>query len=141
MDDQDGRSVTASDVGLLILRIGTGIMYVYHGYPKMFGGHETWTHVGAAMSTWGISFAPAFWGFMASFSEFFGGIFILLGLAFRPYCSLLTVTMLVATSMLLAKGDGLTAAAYPLTMAVVFLSLIFIGPGRLSLDALCRGKE
>lgn len=28
------------DVGLLILRVGIGLMFMIHGFPKLFGGPE-----------------------------------------------------------------------------------------------------
>ena len=132
-------SVELSDWGLLLMRIGLGIMFIWHGYGKMFGGPEMWKSLGMAMSAWGITFAPVFWGFMASFAEFFGGIFLLLGLAFRPYCVLLVINMAVAASMHLAKGQGLSVASHAVELGIVFLGLALIGSGRLSLDALCCG--
>ena len=57
-------------IGLLVLRIGIGLMFILHGAPKLFGGPEKWGQIGGAMSSLGIGFAPAFWGFMAAVSEF-----------------------------------------------------------------------
>ena len=61
-------------IGLLVLRIGIGCMFILHGAPKLFGGAEKWTQIGMAMASLGIGFIPAFWGFMAAISEFFGGV-------------------------------------------------------------------
>ncbi len=122
------------DFGLLILRIGMGGMFIFHGAPKMFGGPEIWERIGASMASVGIEFVPVFWGFMASFSEFIGGICIILGLFFRPACILLTITMTIAASGHLSRGDGLRGAAHAIEDGIVFLSLIFIGPGKYSLD-------
>ncbi len=97
------------DVGLLILRVGFGIMFMFHGAPKLFGGPERWGKLGAAMGNFGIDFLPAFWGFMASFSEFFGGILLILGLFFRPACILLTLTMIVAAGFHIGRGDCATS--------------------------------
>ena len=72
------------DEGLLILRIGLGIMFILHGLPKMMGGPEQWAGLGMAMGNLGITFAPAFWGFMAAFAELVGGICLLLGIMLRP---------------------------------------------------------
>jgi putative oxidoreductase len=36
--------------------------------------------------------------------------------------------------MHLSKGDGLSVASHAIENGIVFFSLIFIGPGRLSLD-------
>lgn len=119
------------NIGLLILRIGLGIMFILHGYPKMFGGPETWTEVGMAMQYLGIDFAPMFFGFMAGVTEFFGGIFLLLGLFFTPSVILLFLVMLVASVKNIATADELI---HSIELAVVFLSLVFIGAGKYSLD-------
>jgi len=122
------------DAGLLILRIGIGAMFVYHGAPKIFGGLQMWTNVGLmAMPGLGIKFAPAFWGFMAAFSEFAGGILIIFGLFFRLACSLLLITMVVAAHTQLSSA-GMLAASQPIEDGILFLSLIIIGPGKYSLD-------
>ncbi|MDZ7681217.1 MAG: DoxX family protein [Fodinibius sp.] len=122
------------NIGLLILRIGLGIMFILHGYPKMFGGPDTWVQVGTATQYLGIDFAPMFFGFMAGVAEFFGGIFLLLGLFFTPSVALLFIVMLVATTKHVGAGDEFVFYAHSIEMAIVFLSLIFIGPGEHCLD-------
>jgi putative oxidoreductase len=109
-------------------------MFLYHGLPKLFGGPEKWEMLGGAMATFGITFIPAFWGFMAAISESLGGICLILGLFLRPACILLTITMLVAAVSHLSRGEGLGGAAHALKAGIVFLSLILIGPGKYSLD-------
>lgn len=122
------------DFGLLILRTGLGVMFLWHGAPKLIGGPEKWGKIGMAMTNTGIHAIPVFWGFMASFSEFFGGICLILGVAFRPACALLTITMAVAASMHFGKGDGLNGASHAIEDGIVFLSLLFVGPGKYSID-------
>lgn len=124
-----------ADEGLLILRIGLGVMFMVHGWPKISGGPEKWLALGEAMNHLGISFAPAFWGFMAAFAEFFGGLLLLVGLLARPATFLLAFTMLVATVMHLKSGhDFVPKVSYPLELMIVFLGLLLLGPGRISLD-------
>ncbi len=129
------------NIGLLILRLGLGGMFIFHGAPKLFGGPERWESLGAALAVFGIKFAPAFWGFMAAFAEFVGGICVILGFFFRPACMLLTITMIVGATMLLSGGNGLGRAAHAIEDGIVFLSLIFIGPGKYSLDEKLKSKR
>jgi len=123
------------DFGLLILRIGLGLSFLLlHGYPKLAGGPEMWNAVGGAMKNIGIDFYPAFWGFMAGLTEALGGLFLLLGLFFRPTNIFLAFTMLVAALNHLAAGDGMAGASHPLELMIVFIGLVFIGAGRYSVD-------
>lgn len=122
------------DTGLLILRIGLGVMFIMHGYPKLFGGPEKWVTIGNAMKYIGITFFPVGWGLLAAVTETFGGFLMMLGLAFRPVCILLSITMMVAATMHLKSGDGLNVASHAIEAAFVFIGLTFIGPGKYSVD-------
>jgi len=122
------------NTGLLIIRLGLGTMFMFHGYPKLLGGPEQWEMIGDSMKYFGITFLPVAWGLMAALTETFGGFLILIGLAFRPACILLTVTMAVAATMHLSNGDGLMTASHAIEVGFVFLGLAFIGPGRYSVD-------
>jgi len=124
------------DFGILILRAGLGVMFMYaHGSAKLFGGPERWAAVGGSMKHLGITFAPAFWGMMAGAAEFFGGFFLLLGLFVRPAALVLTFTMVVA-SLTIYEGSGtLTGGnAHPVEVGIATLALFFIGAGRYSID-------
>ncbi|MGI4749260.1 MAG: DoxX family protein [Janthinobacterium lividum] len=120
--------------GLLIIRIGLGIMFIYHGVPKLAGGPDHWEKLGGAMKVLSISYAPAFWGFMAAITETFGGLLLMIGLAFRPVCLLLIINLIVAALMHFSKGAGLEGAAHAIEDAIMFLGLVFIGPGLYSID-------
>ncbi len=122
------------DEGLLILRIGFGAMFIYHGYPKLTGGPATWEWLGNAMGHLGITFMPQAWGFLAASAEFFGGILVLLGLFFRPVAMILSFNMFVATFFHFANGEGMKGASHAMKALTVFISMIFIGPGKYSLD-------
>lgn len=122
------------DLGLLILRVGIGVSFILHGSQKMFGGPEMWTQLGGAMGNWGMTMYPVFWGFMAAFSEFAGGFLFILGFLFRPAAILLTVTMAVATTMHIKTGDDFKVYSHALELGIVFAGLIFVGPGKFSID-------
>ncbi|HMT12471.1 MAG TPA: DoxX family protein [Ignavibacteria bacterium] len=130
------------DAGILFMRIGMGFSFIFvHGWGKIMGGPELWTKIGGSMANMGITFAPTFWGFMASVSEFGGGILILLGLFTRPASAFMAFTMLVAFMQHTSKLDPWNRAIYPMEMFAVFMALLFIGAGKYSLDNLLFRKK
>lgn len=82
----------------------------------------------------GIHFTPVIWGLLAGASETFGGFLILIGLAFRPVCLLLTFTMIVASLTNLRTSGNYMDASQAIEVGFVFFGLAFIGPGRFSID-------
>jgi putative oxidoreductase len=126
------------DLGLLVLRVGIGAMFMAHGWPKMVGGPAMWETLGGAVAVFGIGFAPVFWGFMAAFAELGGGLLLALGMAFRPACALLLCTMIVASARHLTQGDGFGKASHAIEAGILFFSLLLIGPGAYRLKGLRR---
>lgn len=123
-----------ADLGLLLLRLGLGVMFVVHGYPKLMGGPATWTALGGEMRHLGLGFAPTFWGLAAAVAETIGGQLLALGLLFRWACAALLLTMIVATVSHLAAGEGFDGYAHAVESGIVFLGLLFVGPGKYSVD-------
>jgi len=131
-----------SDAGILILRVGVGIAFIFtHGWNKISGGPELWAKIGGSMTNLGITFAPVFWGFMAAISEFGGGILLLFGLFTRPAAALMAFTMVVAATQHLSKLDPWARVIYPTEMFSVFMALLFIGAGKYSLDYLISKRK
>lgn len=122
------------NAGLLVLRIGIGIIFIFHGFPKLMGGVETWTQLGSTMSVMGITFAPAFWGFMAAATEVGGGLFIIFGLLHRLVALMLIFTMVVALLVHVSAGDPFAVYSNALKALVVFVAFAISGPGVYSLD-------
>lgn len=122
------------DLGLFLLRVSVGIIMIIHGVPKFLGGTETLKEVGSAMGYLGVTFAPVFWGFMAAFSEVLGGLLLIVGFLFRPACFFLGFTMVIATLLNYSIENNFGSVAHPLTMTFLFFSLMFIGPGRFSVQ-------
>ncbi|CVK21525.1 DoxX family protein [Sporomusa sphaeroides] len=122
------------DMALLVFRLGLGGMFMWHGWPKIIGGTAKWAGLGKAMGTFGIEFAPVFWGFMASFAEFGGGLLFALGLFYRPACFLLVSNMFVAFSSQMIDDKGLQKASQSLEDGISFFGAAFVGPGKYSLD-------
>ena len=122
------------NTGLLILRIGLGVMMMVHGLPKIIDGPTGWEGLGGSMKLVGIDFLPIVWGFLAAISEGLGGFLLILGLFFRPVNMMLVFTMIIAALVHFAKGEGVSGASPAIELGIVFLSLIFIGPGKYSVN-------
>ena len=128
------------DLGLLLLRIRVGIMFMLHGWPKIVGGESTWTWLGGQMKYLGISAWPMLWGLGAAVTEFGGGILLALGLLFRPSAIILALTMLVAALYHLNTDEHFMDASHSIELLIVFVALAFTGPGKYSLDSLLFKK-
>ncbi|HWB59039.1 MAG TPA: DoxX family protein [Chthoniobacteraceae bacterium] len=121
------------EAGLLVLRVALGIVFVYaYGWPHLSEGSHKWREMGRSIGALGIHFAPVLWGFAAAFSESVGAVLFALGFLFRPACMLLAFTMFVA-ALSQMKG-GIAEFSHPLELCILFFSMIFIGPGKYSVD-------
>ncbi len=123
-------------------RLGIGLFFFYvHGLPKIMAGPELWAKLGGAMGNLGVTFAPAFWGFMSASAECFGGLFVALGLLTRPAAALLAFNLFVAAVMHLSGGQGIEIASHAAEDMFFFMGLILTGGGRCSVDRLLfKGK-
>jgi putative oxidoreductase len=124
------------DAGLFILRVGVGILFLKHGWPKI-SDPGMWEHLGESVGA--IAFKPTGivakgFGFMAALAEFGGGICLILGFLFRPACILMACTMAVALMTHVKRGDPLAAFELALAYLILFVSLVLIGPGKISID-------
>ncbi len=117
------------DVGLLILRLGFGLAFVwYHGLPKLMGGPEGWERTGSAMENIGIAFAHPAWGLAAALSETLGGLLFAAGLFFRPVCVAMLTVMVIATIEQFTRE--IPAPEHALKNTFVFAGMFLVGPGR-----------
>ncbi|HTP43959.1 MAG TPA: DoxX family protein [Candidatus Acidoferrum sp.] len=124
-------------LALLLLRAGLGIVFIFHGYPKLF------THTHEIMSAFGKMGFPGFFVYIAGVFEFFGGIVLILGLFTRIAALLLAGEMTVAVLKVHLPQGAITDVKnyeFPMMMAVACFALATIGAGMLSLDhAIYRG--
>jgi putative oxidoreductase len=122
-----------ADLGLLLARLGFGLGFVwYHGLPKLLGGAERLEGTGRAMGSLGIEVAPQWFGLAAALAETVGGLMIAAGFLFRPAAAAIMFVMFVATVNHIVTGVGTPAHSFK--NAWILLGLVFIGPGRYSVD-------
>ena len=122
------------DCGLLVLRIGLAVIFIYHGWGKLFGGAPGIAGFTGMLTTFSVPL-PAFFAWVVSILEFFGGIAVLLGVLVRPIAALLAVNMLVA--FFLVK-KGLPAGDTDVALFAVAAALALAGGGAFSL---MRGRS
>lgn len=138
------------DVAALLLRAGIGLIFLPHGYAKVFGAGGP-AAFAADMPAYGV---PAFLGYVAAYAEFFGAILLMAGLLTRLDAFLLACTMGVAVFVVqlpdalngLAPGGSkflevMKSVELPLSLLVSSLAVVLIGAGRLSVDGLLRTDE
>ena len=125
-------------LGLLVLRVGIGIAFVIHGFPKVFMGGAVGLSKGLAATGIPGGIVAAY---LAGSAEFLGGIALILGILTRPATAVMTFNMLVALIFHLNKGDKFVAYSHALESGILFLSLFVTGPGKFSLDYLLWGDK
>lgn len=118
----------SGDAGLLILRIGVAIIFIYSGWEKLTNISGT----GDFLTSLGIP-NPQLMAWLLAFVEFFGGILVLFGAyATIPYL-LLAIVMAVALYTTKLGGDFGSARLDILLLAST-LALFFTGSGDYSVD-------
>jgi putative oxidoreductase len=128
------RTITATDLGLLILRLALGIVFVAHGAQKVFGMFGGYGLAGTVRFMTG-SGIPAPLAYLACFTELLGGLAVLGGLLSRLGSAGLSVVMLVAIFHVhLANGFFAPKGfEYPFALLGMALALIVTGPGRIAI--------
>jgi putative oxidoreductase len=119
---------------LSVLRIVTAFLFAVHGAQKLFNAPPSPTGSVQIASLMGV----------AGILEFFGGLFLLVGLLTRPIAFLLSGMMAVAYFMAHASGGFLPLAnkGEPAVLfCFIFLYLAAAGPGPWSVDNLLRRRS
>jgi putative oxidoreductase len=115
-------------LGLLVLRVVLGVIMIAHGYHKVFGGlskHAAFVH------SLGV---PAWLGYVSALTEFIGGILLVGGLLTPIVAIAVCINMVVAVVKVHLHQGLVGGYEYPLALAAIAFSLIFFGPGAVSLD-------
>ncbi|MCL4369297.1 MAG: DoxX family protein [Chloroflexi bacterium] len=128
------------DIGLLILRLVLGLVFIAHGSQKLFGWFGGGGIAGQVRLANNLGMRPPlFWALVSASGEFFGGLGILVGLL-TPIAAIGIIgSMLVAIIKVhWSKGfwNAKGGIEWPIMLATVAFVLGLTGPGVLSLDYL-----
>jgi len=132
-----------SDVGLLILRIGVGLVMLAHGWPKLnpSGPMGGVSGVGGFFKQLGIP-VPSAAAWLVALLETFGAVLLIVGLGTRILALGFAIDMLVAITrariwMMKSKfaGDGI-GWEFEFILGMASLALLFTGAGQYALDPL-----
>jgi putative oxidoreductase len=125
-------------LALLLMRLALGAIMVAHGYHKVFGGLH---HHAQMVASLGL---PAWLGYVSAFTEFFGGLLILVGLFTRVAALGVCLDLFVAIwkvhlhngliGLPDRPGYEFALAAFALAFAI-----IFFGGGPIAIDHVLRG--
>ena len=131
--------MATTDVALLLLRMGVGVIFAVHGAQKVFGWWD-----GPGLAGWEavmvrLGFRPARgWAALSAFAELGGGLMLVFGLL-TP----LAATLAIGQSVVIVGASHWkhgffnrnNGYEFPLSLAAGFAAVLLAGPGALSLDA------
>ena len=124
------------ELGLAILRIVLGVIFVAHGWPKVGSMDSTTAMLGSV----GIPL-PMLAAWAVTILELGGGLLLLAGFLVTPVALLLTVHMLLGIIMVHAANGfyvidlGTGGVEFNLILAAAAMMLVFGGPGLAALDS------
>lgn len=129
------------DIALLIFRAVLGVVFVAHGFERMFitGIVETT----GQFSALGIP-QPKLSAYVVSAAELFGGAFLVIGLLTTFMAGALALLMLAATYFVhMTEGFFIhsNGMEYTIVLMVSLLMIVVFGSGRASLDGVLSRAE
>lgn len=131
----------AINAGLLILRVGMGVLCAPHGYSKLVNFDAT---KGMMINFMGLGQGVSLG--LNIFAEFFCALLVVFGLFTRLACVPLVINFLVAVFVAhggdiffyMNDGKPMGTAEHPMMFAIAFFVLMITGPGRYSADAMFK---
>jgi putative oxidoreductase len=124
------------ELGLTILRVVLGVIFIAHGLPKLTGGIEgTAEFLGAV----GIP-APIVAAWFIALLETLGGLMLLVGFFVTPVSLLLVIHMMTGIVLVHAPngfyviGPGAGGVEFNLLLVASLLVMMFCGAGLAAID-------
>ena len=122
------------EAGLLLLRASVGLIFILICGPVLLSGEHRWGQFGSAMRVFNFHSHLDWWGFLGALAGCVGGIFMMLGFAFRIGLLLAFLVALVNAIAVTHHQHGLYPIIIPIEAVIVLVCLSFIGPGKYSVD-------
>ncbi|HEX8280921.1 MAG TPA: hypothetical protein VF551_06070 [Chthoniobacterales bacterium] len=122
------------ETGLLLMRVGLGVFFIVLAGPVLLGGASRWASFGSGMRSLGMHAHYQFWGFLGALMACAGGALMIFGLFFRPgvlLCLVLTLVHLLGVLNGIRSYDEHLPA---IELALMLIGLLFVGPGKYSVD-------
>jgi putative oxidoreductase len=127
------------NIGLLLIRLVIGLLFVGHGAQKLFGWFGGYGLKGTGGWFESIGMKPGVtMALFAGLVELIGGILFALGLL-TPLAGIMIAGTMVMAIVKVHAPNGLWATSngyeYNLTLLAVAIGIALIGPGQYALDA------
>lgn len=129
------------EIGLAILRVTVGVIFVTHGLPKLMGGVEG---LQGMLGELGVPLAGlAAW--VVTFLEVGGGLALVVGFLVTPFALLLSVHMLLGILLVhvpngwFVIGPGQGGAEFNVLLVAGLATLVLTGPGAAAVDTRREG--
>jgi len=124
-------------LGLAVLRIATGAVFIDHGYQKMFkmgigGVTGFFTQIGVPM--------PSVMATLITLLEVFGAVALIVGFLTRPIALAFALDMLGAIFLVQMK-NGFSKYELEFLLLGASIALVLTGAGRYSVDAMIAGRS
>jgi putative oxidoreductase len=126
------------NIGLLLIRLVVGILFIGHGAQKLFGWFGGYGLKGTGGWFDSIGMKPGVTiALIAGLAEFIGGILFAFGFL-TPVAGILIAGTMAMAIIKVHAPNGIWATSngyeYNLTLLVVAISVVLTGPGKYALD-------
>lgn len=115
------------DLGLLLIRVGLGVVFFAHGVQKLQGLDSVVGFFGA------LGLHPLF-AYLVAIVETLGGLAMIVGLWSHWAAKFLAIIMIVAIALVKGSKGFLGGYEFDLMLLLAALGVLFTGPGKYSLD-------
>lgn len=122
------------DVGLLLIRIGVGSVFVVHGWWK-------WQNLSSASEFFINNGIPGWMVYVVAATELVGGLCVLFGWLARFFSVGLAIIMVVAIATVKFDAGFMGGYEFELVLLLMSLAISFAGAGRYKLRVINWGNN